>query len=241
MHATMTTQSRPRWMWKRWAAREANGKRARTGASSGLFSTTPRSLLRRRATTTTTTTTTSDAHARIHASKPIAVKLATTALLLVVGIWGPSIQGSVAWADDADPVVGGFVPLVVSDADDTALVIIQEGQENANDNAALNAPDGLSPETKETQETQETQPKKPLSRRGRIKELEDIKAQLAVKELELLSKENALFEKEQSISVLRQELEIERKLRDLIIKEKEDAEEEALLSKSLCTGSTMLP
>jgi len=226
MHATITIQPRPRW--KRWAAREANGKRARMSASSGLFSTTPRSLRRRE-----TTTTTSEAHARIHAWKPIAVKLATTAFL--VGVWGLSIQGSVAWADDADSVVGGFVPLVVSDADDTALVIVQEGQENANDNAALNAPDGLSPETKETQ------PKKSLSRKGRIKELEDMKAQLEVKELELLSKENALFEKEQSISVLRQELEIERKLRDLIIKEKEDAEEEALLSKSLCTGSTMLP
>lgn len=28
---------------------------------------------------------------------------------------------------------------------------------------------------------------------------------------------------------------------ELVTKEKEDAEEEALLSKSLCTGSTMLP
>lgn len=78
-------------------------------------------------------------------------------------------------------------------------------------------------------------------RKGRIRELEEIKAELAKKELELLSKENALLEKEQSMLVLRQELEIERNIRALITKEKEQAEEEAALAMGLCTGSTMLP
>lgn len=71
-------------------------------------------------------------------------------------------------------------------------------------------------------------------KRGRIRELEEIKAQLAQKELELMSKENALLEKEQSMLVLRQELEIERNLRALITKEKEQAEEEAALAMGLC-------
>lgn len=82
---------------------------------------------------------------------------------------------------------------------------------------------------------------KSTKRKGRIRELEEIKAELAKKELELLSKENALLEKEQNMIVLRQELEIERNIRAIITKEKEQAEEEAALAMGLCTGSTMLP
>ena len=93
-------------------------------------------------------------------------------------------------------------------------------------------------QVKGLEEQQETKSSK---RKGRIRELEEIKAELAKKELELLSKENALLEKEQSMLVLRQELEIEKNLRALITKEKEQAEEEAALAMGLCTGSTMLP
>eukprot|EP00890_Picochlorum_soloecismus_P003313 jgi/Picsp_1/3983/NSC_01495-R1_expressed protein [Chlorella variabilis] len=84
-------------------------------------------------------------------------------------------------------------------------------------------------------------PQPNVRRRGRIRELEEIKAQLAEKELELLSKENALLEQEQDIRTLQAELEIEKKLRVLITKEKEKAEEEAALAMGLCSGSTMLP
>jgi len=84
-------------------------------------------------------------------------------------------------------------------------------------------------------------PQPNVRRRGRIRELEEIKAQLAEKELELLSKENALLEQEQDIRTLQAELEIEKKLRALITKEKEKAEEEAALAMGLCSGSTMLP
>ena len=198
--------------------------------------------------------------------KIVTVKLAATAL--VVGMWGQSLCLSAAWAVDdggdmptlrstpsTPSTLSTFptttvsddaaVPIVVSDAEDTAIVIIPESEEEDRGPGQSGRSDGSERpnqiDAPEDPSETEPQPKKPMSRRGRIKELEDIKAQLAVKELELLSKENALLEKEQSISVLRQELEIERKLRDLIIKEKEDAEEEALLSKSLCTGSTMLP
>ena len=166
---------------------------------------------------------------------------------------GISGQQCAVAADDIAPYTPDVS--VLSDAEDTALLIIQETTDKGDDvgsppstNADVGAPPPVTsppptvPATTENATGNATETKKkPLSRKSRIKELEDIKAQLAVKELELMSKENALLEKEQSISVLQAELEIERKLRDLIIKEKEEAEEEALLSKSLCTGSTMLP
>ncbi|KAI3428364.1 hypothetical protein D9Q98_006744 [Chlorella vulgaris] len=78
-------------------------------------------------------------------------------------------------------------------------------------------------------------------KKGRIRELEEIRAELAEKELVLLEKEKELLEKEQTVMVLREELEIEKKLRSLLTKEKEKAEEEASLAMGLCTGGSMLP
>ena len=77
--------------------------------------------------------------------------------------------------------------------------------------------------------------------RGRIRELEAIKNELAEKELVLLGKERELEAREQSLAVLREELEIERKLRALVGKQKEKAEEEAALARGLCSGGSMLP
>jgi len=77
--------------------------------------------------------------------------------------------------------------------------------------------------------------------KGRIRELEEIRAELAEKELVLLEKEQELLDREQTVMVLREELEIERKLRTLLTKEKEKAEEEAALAMGLCTGGSMLP
>jgi hypothetical protein len=57
----------------------------------------------------------------------------------------------------------------------------------------------------------------------------------------LVGKERELLEKEQTLLVLREELEVERKLRALVTKEKEKAEEEAALAQALCTGGSMLP
>lgn len=77
--------------------------------------------------------------------------------------------------------------------------------------------------------------------KGRIRELEEIRSELAEKELVLLEKEQELLDREQTLMVLREELEIERKLRTLLTKEKEKAEEEAALAMGLCMGGSMLP
>ncbi|PRW56412.1 eukaryotic initiation factor [Chlorella sorokiniana] len=90
-------------------------------------------------------------------------------------------------------------------------------------------------------EEEEARRKARRKTKGRIRELEELRAELAEKELVLLEKEQELLEKEQTLSILREELEIEKKLRTLLTKEKEKAEEEAALAMGLCTGSSMLP
>lgn len=95
--------------------------------------------------------------------------------------------------------------------------------------------------TKRYTEAEEERKKLRKKGRGRIRELEEIRAELAEKEIVLLQKEAELLEKDQTVMVLRQELEIERKLRSLLTKEKEKAEEEAALAMGLCSGATMLP
>lgn len=118
-------------------------------------------------------------------------------------------------------------------------VPVTTGKENTGKDGDIRGDENTIPtQVKGLEVQQETKSSK---RKGRIRELEEIKAELAKKELELLSKENALLEKEQNMLVLRQELEIEKNLRALITKEKEQAEEEAALAMGLCTGSTMLP
>jgi len=78
-------------------------------------------------------------------------------------------------------------------------------------------------------------------RRGRLRELEETRAQLAQKQLELLQTEQELLDREQSLAVLREELELERKIRALLTKEKEQAVEEAVLARGLCAGANLLP
>lgn len=78
--------------------------------------------------------------------------------------------------------------------------------------------------------------------KGRIRELQEIRAELAEKELVLLEKQEELLEKEQTVMVLREELEIERKLRELLAKDVKKAEEQAALAMGLCgVGGSMLP
>lgn len=84
------------------------------------------------------------------------------------------------------------------------------------------------------QAAEEEQKKSRGRKKGRIRELEEIRAELAEKELVLLGRERELLEKEQTVSVLREELEIERKLRALLTKDKSKAEEEAALAIGLC-------
>ncbi|GAX82188.1 hypothetical protein CEUSTIGMA_g9616.t1 [Chlamydomonas eustigma] len=95
--------------------------------------------------------------------------------------------------------------------------------------------------TKRLLQEEEERRKLRKRKKGRIRELEEIRGELAEKELILLEKEKELLEKEQDVIVLREELELERKLRALLSKEKEKAEEEAALAMGLCTGGAMLP
>lgn len=100
-------------------------------------------------------------------------------------------------------------------------------------------------------------------RRNRLRELEEIRSDLAERELELLQKSAELQEKEQTLAVLKEEvcicvyqqwsnavsglntttvqIELEKRLRTLLTKEKEKAEEQAALAIGLCTGGSMLP
>lgn len=92
----------------------------------------------------------------------------------------------------------------------------------------------------QTEEEERKKAAKP-TRRGRIRELQDIRSELAEKELVLLQKEQELLEKDQTLIVLREELEIEKKLRALLTKGREKAEEEAALAMGICGGGSMLP
>ena len=91
------------------------------------------------------------------------------------------------------------------------------------------------------QSHEEERPKVRRQGKGRIRELEELKAELAEKEVELLEKEKELLQQEQTLKVLQEELEIERKIRALVTKQKEEAEEEAALAMGLCVGGSMLP
>lgn len=82
----------------------------------------------------------------------------------------------------------------------------------------------------------ETKPKKKPS----FAEIEQIRGELAEKELLLLSQSKELQQKEQTLMVLQERLEIERRLRELLIAEKEKAMEEAALARGFC-GISRLP
>ncbi|CAL5222500.1 g4874 [Coccomyxa viridis] len=94
-------------------------------------------------------------------------------------------------------------------------------------------------EAKKLLDEEEERRKTRRRKKGRIRELEEIRAELAEKELVLLGKEQELLERDQSVQVLREELDLERKLRTLLTKEKEKAEEEAALAMGLCTGGSI--
>lgn len=119
-------------------------------------------------------------------------------------------------------------------------------QETASVNSGLGQPDSSvvgSEEQAELKaaEEQDERKKKVKKKKGRLRELEQIRADLAAKEVELLEKESELLGLEQTVSVLREELELERKIRILLTKDKEKAEEQAALAMGLCGGAGLLP
>ena len=85
------------------------------------------------------------------------------------------------------------------------------------------------------------QKERKMFKKGRIRELQDMREQLAETELKLLQQQVELERSEQSVEVLLEELELERKLRGLLTKEKEKAVEEASLALGLCSQGTLLP
>lgn len=104
------------------------------------------------------------------------------------------------------------------------------------------APLPTPPAPEDPQKTEEEQRKSlRKTRRSRIKELEDTRLELAEKQLKLIDREKELLDKDQTVSTLREELDLERKLRALLTKEKDKAEEEAALAMGLCTGAFTLP
>jgi len=71
-------------------------------------------------------------------------------------------------------------------------------------------------------------------RRGKMKQLQDLRSELEIKELELQAAANDLQKSDQTVQVLQQELELKNKLLDLMRKERDKAIEEAQLASGLC-------
>lgn len=145
----------------------------------------------------------------------------------------PQASGSQSFPSPDAPTAGastpsGRGPVEVAPSNSTSKVPLSPGE--ISDEAA-----------KRLLEAEEERRKARRRGKGRIRELEEIRGELAEKELVLLEKEQELLDKEQTLLVLREELEIERKLRALLTKEKEKAEEEAALAMGLCSGGSMLP
>ncbi|KAK9806660.1 hypothetical protein WJX73_005247 [Symbiochloris irregularis] len=103
-----------------------------------------------------------------------------------------------------------------------------------------NAEDLSAPEVKRLLAEEEERRKLRRRRKGRLRELEEMRAELAEKELVLLEREQEVLEREQTVGTLREQLEIEKKLRTLLTKEKQKAEEEAALAMGMC-GGALLP
>ncbi|KAK3267452.1 hypothetical protein CYMTET_23993 [Cymbomonas tetramitiformis] len=81
--------------------------------------------------------------------------------------------------------------------------------------------------------------KKKKGPKTRIQELREVREQLSLQRRELLEREQELESKEQTLQILQEELALEKKLRGLLTKEKQDAVEEARLAMGLC--AQMIP
>ena len=107
----------------------------------------------------------------------------------------------------------------------------------ANGETAPNA-EATKSESKSATTNAETAESKPKSekpdRRGRMKQLVDLREELAERELELESKENELLNRDQTVQVLQQELELKTKLYELMKTERDKAIEESKLASGLC-------
>lgn len=103
-------------------------------------------------------------------------------------------------------------------------------QANAQENQNVETTPGNNPEDNT---------KKP-SKKTRIRYLQEMREELAEKEEMLLEKQKELLQKDQNLAVLQEELELERKIRALLTKEKEKAVEEAQLAIGLCSQTPLM-
>ena len=69
---------------------------------------------------------------------------------------------------------------------------------------------------------------------GRLKELNDLRLELDLKELEVRQKSQELLRQEQTTAVLQEELELARRLNTILKSELDSAKEESKLSMGLC-------
>jgi hypothetical protein len=69
---------------------------------------------------------------------------------------------------------------------------------------------------------------------GRMKELNDLRVELDVKELEVREQQQQLLRQEQTLGVLQEELELARRLNAILKSEVERVKEEAKLTTGLC-------
>ncbi|WZN64954.1 hypothetical protein HKI87_11g65110 [Chloropicon roscoffensis] len=78
-------------------------------------------------------------------------------------------------------------------------------------------------------------------RKSKVRELQELRDSLKEKEVELLEKQRELAEKDQTMIVMKEQLGLEKKLRGILIEEKENAIKEAKLAAGLCSQGGMMP
>lgn len=142
--------------------------------------------------------------------------------LAVGAVCAATVGGGVgcALADDADAVDG------VDDARGAPVA-----EEATTTTAAATSAPSVAPSPKEEQKAEEG---KKTDRRGRMRELQDLRSELEIKELELEGTENELQKSDQTVQVLQQELELKTKLYELMKTERDKAIEESKLASGLC-------
>jgi hypothetical protein len=80
-----------------------------------------------------------------------------------------------------------------------------------------------------------------MVRKSRLREIQELRDSLATKEFALMQKQQELEDKDRSMNVLTEQLALEKKLRDILIEEKDRAIEEAKLAAGLCSQGGMMP
>jgi len=155
------------------------------------------------------------------------------------GAWRRSLVGALAVALCATTAGGGVeraladdavVVKVSEDARGAPVVVVVEEEATT---ATATAP-SVSVDARPPKEEQKAEDGKKTDRRGRMRELQDLRSELEIKELELESKENELQKSDQTVQVLQQELELKTKLYELMKTERDKAIEESKLASGLC-------